>query len=246
MRFDWTTFGLELLNFVVLVFVLRRVLYRPLRRALEERRAAHLEAVASIDDERRRLAEARAAIDDEHAAIAALRDRVRAEATEDAAAERARILTQAREDAAAERARVHALLTVERDAAEAWVRSVAVERGTELAGRMLERLAPHAVEDALRDALLDALETRGAELARECDDVELVGARLPDDRQVAAVRARVDALLGRKAHLTVKEDESLRGGLVLRVGDFVLDASLAGQLAGLRELARDVAQETPE
>ena len=47
----------------------------------------------------------------------------------------------------------------------------------------------------------------------------------------------------RRPRLTVKEDESLREGLVLRVGDFVLDASLAGQLAGLRTLARELADD---
>lgn len=248
MSFDWSTFGLELVNFMVLVLVLHRVLYRPLRRAIDERRevtaAAAAELVArreSLDTEAAELAEARAS-------MVTLRTKIRAEATEDASSERARILEQAREDAASERARVQALLDTERQAAEAWVKNIAIERGTELAGRMLEKLAPEAVDAALRRALFEALEARAGELrvgAESGDeaDVEVTGARLPDDHVVAELREHLTAVLGRRPRLTVKEDDSLREGLVLRVGDFVLDASLAGQLAGLRTLARELADD---
>jgi F-type H+-transporting ATPase subunit b len=248
MGFDWSTFGLELVNFLVLVLVLHRVLYRPLRRAIDERRESAAGAEAELVARREALDTETAELADARASIATLRAKVRAEATEDAASERARILEQAREDAASERARVQALLDTERQAAEAWVKNIAIERGTELAGRMLEKLAPDAIDVALRRALFEALRARAGELRGGAEsgdeaDVEVTGARFPDDHAVAELREHLTVVLGRRPRLTVKEDESLREGLVLRVGDFVLDASLAGQLAGLRTLARELADD---
>src|SRR5271169_2235610 len=42
--FNWWTFLFEALNFVVLAYVLHRLLYRPLREAIEKRREANLRA----------------------------------------------------------------------------------------------------------------------------------------------------------------------------------------------------------
>ena len=38
MSFDWWTFGLQVINFLVLVWLLQRFLYKPVRRIIEQRR----------------------------------------------------------------------------------------------------------------------------------------------------------------------------------------------------------------
>jgi F0F1-type ATP synthase delta subunit len=45
--------------------------------------------------------------------------------------------------------------------------------------------------------------------------------------------------------LIVREDESLLAGPVLRIGDHVLDASVAGHLAVVRDRARELVEEGP-
>ena len=40
MELSWTTFILEIINFLVLVWVLKRLFYAPVKRAIAERRAA--------------------------------------------------------------------------------------------------------------------------------------------------------------------------------------------------------------
>jgi len=53
------------------------------------------------------------------------------------------------------------------------------------------------------------------------------------------VTRRLESLLGKRVHLVVRLDESLIGGLVIRVGDMVYDASVARGLSRLRESALD-------
>lgn len=54
------------------------------------------------------------------------------------------------------------------------------------------------------------------------------------------VARRLEALLGKRVNLFVRVDESLIGGIVVRVGDVVYDASVANQLNRLRESAVDL------
>ena len=59
------------------------------------------------------------------------------------------------------------------------------------------------------------------------------------DEQTAQLGAKLDAIYGRRIALHVEVDPRLGGGLVVRVGDEVIDGSAAGQLAALRRrLAR--------
>ena len=53
--------------------------------------------------------------------------------------------------------------------------------------------------------------------------------------EIRALQQKVHDLTGREVHLTVEVDESLIGGLTVRVGDTLYDASVRGRLERLRE-----------
>ena len=54
------------------------------------------------------------------------------------------------------------------------------------------------------------------------------------DPQLAQVRTRVEQLAGAKAQVTAATDPTLLGGLTIRIGDTLIDASVKGRLARLR------------
>jgi F-type H+-transporting ATPase subunit delta len=74
-------------------------------------------------------------------------------------------------------------------------------------------------------------------LNRERGIVEAVArTALPlTEQETAALRRKVAAMTGRTVDLTVELDESLIGGLTVRVGDTLYDASVRGRLERLRE-----------
>ncbi|GAB5545600.1 MAG: F0F1 ATP synthase subunit delta [Sandaracinaceae bacterium] len=241
MELSPTTLIFETINFLVLVFVLWRILYRPLRASIEARRAkveadlSHAAEARERAEERQREWEAR---DDQ---LAALRDEARREALDLAERERGRILDRAREDASAELTRAQQLVESEREAAEQWVRRAVWERGTALAGRMLQRLAPDRVDAILGERLVEALESSLGALDEEDGlTVELAGAAPPSAELVSQVREVMRRALGHAPRLTTVEDPSLVGGYTVRAGHHVVDASIAGQLAAFRELAREL------
>jgi ATP synthase F1 delta subunit len=56
-----------------------------------------------------------------------------------------------------------------------------------------------------------------------------------DEDEEAAIRSRVEARTGREVRLTSEVDPELIGGLVVRVGDQWIDASVRGRLERLRD-----------
>lgn len=56
-----------------------------------------------------------------------------------------------------------------------------------------------------------------------------------DDEEQQQVAAIVEKLLQRRARLSIREDRALIGGVVIRAGDRVIDASVRGQLQRLEK-----------
>jgi len=99
--------------------------------------------------------------------------------------------------------------------------------------KFLKVLASHERSDVIRPIrdqahrLLDKLRGR--------IEANVVSAVPMDPKQSAALKARLSTLLGGDVVLVESVDPSLIGGLIVRVGDHVLDGSLSNNLARLKE-----------
>jgi F0F1-type ATP synthase delta subunit len=67
----------------------------------------------------------------------------------------------------------------------------------------------------------------------------------PSEEVLEALRQALASAIPVPCDLIVREDESLLAGPVLRIGDHVLDASVAGHLAVVRARASRLAHEQP-
>jgi F-type H+-transporting ATPase subunit delta len=65
-------------------------------------------------------------------------------------------------------------------------------------------------------------------------EVEVTSAVELDDAVVAMLRERIESQTGRKVELRRRVDDGILGGLVIRVSNMVLDASIRNQLERLR------------
>jgi len=123
--------------------------------------------------------------------------------------------------------------------------SISVEERVQMAGRLAGGEVPGAVLDLLRlilerrrQSLLPLLH----EALRQTRDehqgvlrVVVTTAQPLDEEQRAEARQLAERLAGRKVELEEEVDPGLLGGLRLRVGDRLLDASLRAQLHRLIE-----------
>jgi F-type H+-transporting ATPase subunit b len=245
-EFDWLTFGLEIVNFLILVWILKRFLYQPVMRAIARRKAAIEQT----------LADAKARHDEASALEGRYRDRLaawekekqalRAQADEELGAERTRRMAAlaAALDQERERRRV-----VEERELDEWRRhqeDAAIEQGARFASRLLARLAAPDLEARLVVLALEDLRGLPEEpleaLRSSCRATEMtmrVASAYPlsEDQRAAFVRVvRQVTRSGLEAEFT--EDPQLLAGLRVSIGPWVMHSNMQDELKFFAQVAR--------
>ncbi len=105
MLIDWFTVGAQVLNFVILVALLKRFLYRPVLDAIDAREALIARQLADADAARTAARQEREDFERRNKELEARREALLKKATDDADAERKRLMDAAREAADAAIAR---------------------------------------------------------------------------------------------------------------------------------------------
>ncbi|MEO0481291.1 MAG: ATP synthase F1 subunit delta [Planctomycetota bacterium] len=110
--------------------------------------------------------------------------------------------------------------------------STATDGRHTLVGNLFQALARRQ-RLALATELADVYEALIRQSRGEIDG-EVVSAKDLDESQRQSLQDKANALAGRTVHLSFRQDPSLIGGLTLRVGNTLYDASVASSLESLR------------
>jgi F-type H+-transporting ATPase subunit b len=242
MIFNVWTFLFQVFNFLALVYILRRLLYRPLREAIDRRREAHAQAQA--DAARREAATLQQELSERIADLDRRRAETLREARERAEVERQAALAEA--ECAIRRRREEAEQQVARDRDEALrsLRGELVRSAVALAERFLSQASNAGLQRQLTLRLVEQLggipedERQRLRGEWEADDSAVLetAAELNGDL-LQAINTALESLVGRRVDIQVQARPALVGGLRLRIGGQVWDASLAGGLEEARTTA---------
>jgi F-type H+-transporting ATPase subunit b len=229
----------QIFNFAILFVILRAWVYRPILGLLERRRAA----IAQGLEDARVAAEAREnAEKDAEKILAEAQSRaseVVREATERAEEQAREIIAEAEEEAAerrrealeeAEREKEHILADL-----RGQVASLAMAAAQKLIGDSLDQQRQRALIDQFFSGVKAGKVTvlEGERITGQ--SAEVTSALPLTDEEKEAVKSEILAQLGEPATVTFRTDPSILGGLVIRVGDKVLDGSIAGRLEDMRQ-----------
>jgi F-type H+-transporting ATPase subunit b len=229
---------LQIINFFILFVILRVWVYKPILGLLDRRR----QTIAQGLEDARVAAEARAAAEKEAAKIVA-----------DAQAEASKVVREANERAQTIAKEVKAEAEVEAiQAREAALAEVESERNRilgDLRGQVAaisiaatQKLIGDALDEKRQRALLDEFFSgikSGKVVVLESASFKggsaQVTSALPlTEGEKECVKEDVLSKVGAQA-VTFRVDPSILGGLVIKVGDKVMDGSVAGKLEGLRQ-----------
>jgi F-type H+-transporting ATPase subunit b len=237
-EFDWTTFALEALNFLVLVWLLKRFFYSPVLAVIEARRAATAKTIADAEAVRREAEALKSEYQTHLAEVDTERAAAKARTNEDIAAERARRLTTMEAEITEERRRREAMEARERSELELALERKAMAIAARFATRLLERLAGPELEAKLADLALseldaeqpDKLEALRTALREPGGSIKVVSAYPLDDARRAAFTRTLSALAGRELVPRFAEDAVLKAGVCIMAGSWVLMANLRDEL----------------
>lgn len=238
---DPFTVGAQILNFLILVWLLRRLLYGPITRAMAERDAR----IQAETDEARRLREEASAEGERHRALVAAFETERearlAQAREELEAWRHTHTQEARAEVEALRQRWQQALEQEQDAFLQELRRRAGSEILTVTRSALRDLADEAVEARIMARFLDRLgEIAPADRDRLAEAAKADGGTvhvrsafaLPEPDRIRIGDA-VSAALGPDLALTFETAPGLVGGVELKAGGFAIGWTIDDYLTSL-------------
>jgi len=232
---------LQILAFTIILLTLNAWVYKPMLSMMETRR----QKIAQGLEDARVAAEARADAEKDAARIVA---QAQAEASKIVREATDRAASAAKDVKAAAEAEAARDLEVAKNQAElelnrilgdlrGQVAALAISAANKLVGETLDEKKQHALLDEFfsgiksgKVVVLDNADFKG-------DSVEVTSALPLDNNEQECVKEDILGKVGAQA-VTFRVDPSILGGLVIKVGDKVLDGSVSGKLEGLRQSLR--------
>jgi len=251
LNINLSTVIFQIINFLILAFLLFKFLFRPVMRILDER-AKRVTRALDEAEKREKKAEAIQAeylgkMEEAKREVEARREAAR----EEMKRARREVIEQARTEVQALRAKAEEEIEKERMEAIRRHREELATLVTSMSARMLTEVGDGRLHGVFFYAFLDRLARLEPESLRRQRDVEEMGV-IPVEVTSADPLSEADterleqvlsSLLEKEVRLDPRLDPSLIGGAIVRFGDHLIDGSLRGQLARLREkVLRELAE----
>jgi F-type H+-transporting ATPase subunit b len=238
MELGWPTFFLQLVNFVVLVWLLKRFLYKPVLEAIARRKAG-------IDQTLREAAEKQNAAEvlasqyqNRLAEWESEKQKMRAELVEEINAQRAQMMAALENTLSQEREKARVLEERRLNQLENQKEAEAIVKGVQFMARLLARTANAALEARLIDITLEDLLRLPEEqitalrmVSRQSSlQVKVISAYALSTEQRSLITQKLRDAIQDNVTIEFKEDGRLLAGLRISVGPWVLRANLEDEL----------------
>lgn len=245
MEFNLSTFILEIINFLILIWILQRLFYKPLLEVIAKRKqfidqslseAKNLKLKAeqqcSLYENRQKLWD-----QEKQAAITALHRQLEAE--------RKAHLDKLNADLEQERQKAKVLLSKQQRELQQQTEKQALHNGAKFAGMLLQHSAGPELEARLFTLLLDNLTTL-PEACKLC--LTMMGTKKSVPVKITSayplsvdMRQQLEQKLGTLSNSQINfqyhQDKALIAGLRMDIGAWVLNANLQHELTGFAEIA---------
>lgn len=253
MLIDWFTVIAQIINFLILVYLLKRFLYTPILNAIDERErriATQLEDAAAQKTEAQ---EERKRYEQMNENLAQKKETLLKEAQEHAEAERRRLLEEARREYAYLRKTLKETLDAEQSSLNHELKRRAQQEVFEIARKVLADLAGTTLESRIVSVFLQKLKDLSkAEVKQLKSGFKTNGEpvivrsafELPPEQQ-AAVEQGVKKLLGPELPVQFRASPEEVGGIELSAGGYTIAWTITEYLDALEKRITALAEELP-
>jgi len=247
MELNWSTFILEIINFLVLVWILKRFLYKPVLEVIARRRAGIEKTLATaraLHDDARKLQEQ---YEGRLAAWEKERQQARNALAGELEIERARRMTELQDTLEQVQQQARVAEARRREDTVQRLEEAALGQGARFATRLLEQAAGPDIENRLVDLAIGELGRLPAdqtatlrEGAGRPPEAILVSSAFPIDQdRKQRLGQTLAGITGTQIPLRFEQDAELLAGVRITFGAWVLGANLRDELEGFTELNRN-------
>ena len=246
MKFDIWTFLFQTINFIALLFILKRLLFKPVRDILQKRRDLVRESLEKAELTQREAQALKEEQQAEMGRLAELKVRMVDEMRANVLEEKKRLLAEAGQEAAERVEKAMALFDKEKAGFEAELKERAVETVHLFSTNLLQGISDEELHRGIWRRFRNELERISRDIAaRGMHDeevkIELASAYPLGEEQLGALQSALERDLSRKVTIHQTIDKTLIAGVKLRSSDLVYDSSLAGQVSAFAMRLKETA-----
>jgi F-type H+-transporting ATPase subunit b len=242
---NWTTFILEIVNFLVLVWLLKHFFYQPVQAMVARRQQGITSQLKEADERHQQADELRQQYEHRLADWEDEREAARQSLRHELEAERSRLLQELQQSLEAEREKSTVLGARQLDERVREAEVQALAQGARFVARLLERVASPEVEARLLELLLAELrelppsELEALQTLQEGKPVAVVVSSVYPlaEGQRQLLQQQLQALVSASLHFSYQQNPALVAGLHVTVGPWVLHANLRDELKTFAAIA---------
>jgi F-type H+-transporting ATPase subunit b len=238
MTFDTTTFILEIINFLVLIWILQRLFYKPLLAVIAKRKAfidqslADAKTIQQQADEQRNQYEClqKQWQQEKQTAFNELQQQI--------ALERQIELAKLAAEFDQEKQKINLLLNRQQQEIQQQLEKQALENGARFAAMLLQQAASPELEARLLTLLLDSLNTL-PQLpdGKKALTIHITSVYPLNPEQQHTLEQKFSALINRPINFHYAQDSALIAGYCIDMGTWVLQANLQHELVGFADMS---------
>jgi F-type H+-transporting ATPase subunit b len=220
--FDWFTVFAQIVNFLILIFLLRRFLYRPIINAMQDREKLVRERLEAAEQKRLDAEEERQRYQAKNQELREHFERKLQQAEEEVQTWRKQALQSARQEVDTILQEWRTSIRQEKDSFNTELRHFAVQQAYAVAGQAIRDLADSSLEERMVSVFVSQLNIGEVDLSRlknSADGITLWSAfELPSNLREVILK-ELQAHLGKDLSLRFETDPDLTAGIELAARD---------------------------
>ncbi|MEA3374279.1 MAG: F0F1 ATP synthase subunit delta [Campylobacterota bacterium] len=242
--FNWWTFFFQVINFFIVLFILYRLFFNPLKRVIQKREEAISQRMKKLEEGEKHVEEEKERYQEKMDELQTLREKKLDEVKKEALIEKDILMKEADKEIAKAYEKQSGIIDQERKKFEKEIRQKSLEFSIHYTEKLLNEVSDKLLHQKRIDQFLQALPQSNAkeiallkeELAGKACEVMLYTPFNLQETTNQKIKETIGRLLQcNSVVLQSVQDVSLIGGIRLAIKNKILDASIKGELERFKE-----------
>lgn len=236
MKFNIWTFLFQIVNFVVLLFILKRLLYKPVKEIMEKRKGLIEKTIEDAEKEKKEALELKERHQEEMNKLKGLQITMIEKMKNEVGKEKERLLTEAEKEATRTIEEERAVFETEKKRDEAKLKEMVIQTVSVFATNLLKDISDEELHKSIYRRVFNNLEEIASTIQAgdgESATIDLISAYPLREEELIELQKVLESRLSKKVSVNTSVDKNLIAGVKIKVHDMVYDSSLSGQINSL-------------
>lgn len=235
--FNWWTFVFEIINFAVVVFILYRLLFKPVREILAKREEAIELSRSEIEKGKRDVQNLKVELDGRLKELEEIKRATIEEARVEALKNRERILNETKIEVDRERERMRRQIENERNKLYEEIKEKSIDISAELSERIISSVVDKGMNETLVDRVLEKIrdlpegeKTKIVDPSKKICLLQVTSSHPLPEGSIAKIKNTVGSAFNCIPDIQYHEVPELICGVLIRINSKIFDSTIKGNI----------------